>query len=133
MHHYLVVKKKKKKRAMHALSHNRTSIRVVITENGGMRRTLIVIIRMRMANIVSMLVVVVGRGGLGAVKGNCSVTMVLIGVKMELRIVGQLPHLRPPTRLPDRPKNLLLFCPSGDRHFLHAHVYLNIVHTCMHA
>lgn len=124
-----------------ASSHNRTTIRVLITKrstrlipkNRGMWRILMVT---RSLIIVSMLVVVVGRCRLRGIISEWTIAImliiVMISVILVLWIVWQLPQLGPPSGLPDCLKNLLLVCPSSNSHFLCSHVYLNVIHTCAH-
>lgn len=124
--------------SMHAWSHYRTSIRVLVTEgrrrlipvNGGMCRVLWIAIVRRRATIITVLVVVVWWGRLRSIVVDRTIALTLI---VYIAVVGvdkrELPELRSSTGFSNRLEHFLLISPSGDCNLLHRHVYLNVVHT----
>lgn len=117
--------------------HNGTSMRVFIAKRWtslmveyGRMSSGIMIIGMILV-IISMLVVIVRRRRMWCIIVHWTIALVLIVVTLVFGWTeGQLPQLRSPPGFPHRFQHLLPISPSGDRHLLHAHVYVYVIHPC---
>lgn len=155
----LLPKEKKKRKEKHVTyllhcsqSHNRAPVRIFITESRaclmskhcGMAWDVIIITPvMAVVVFVSVLIVVVRRwqprrlrsivGGGGATAMVLVIVVVCeVIIVVMVRVVQELPQLRPPTGTSSNClEYFLLVRPSGDRHLLHSHVDIYVVHSWM--
>lgn len=141
MHAYHCVQTQIRKKPFHPLLHYRTSMGIVITEhrastivNDDWIKWLMIVI---MIIGIPVLLVIVCTGWMRCMVGECMalIMMLLIvvvrGAIVVFRIVWKWPKLGSSSRLPHFLENFLSIHPPCDCHLLHAHVYVNIIHSCI--